>query len=718
MSGENQWNFENNGDFRPHVHCIVSGKGLTRFTAKSMRLDVEKRWIACLVMAAKQTGLAELPEEQGPWKVLVRELDMAADEVLDGRMHCSRILQYRSRAGQYHALRVDAREFITNYFLPKNLLWNRQLSVNQATPGNSWFQQSYKCYALSYINEKFISYWRRRHLYERLANSVLTRTQSEPVASGSETVSLPEVSVQRFKLDKEPDPEQRMNKKQAMMLDAVQRSTHNHWLTYEDMVRGAPELLIMLESQPGGNKLIEQLLQMVHISITQKYTALEYILARHPMTQPDQLSPDNKIVQLLNFQGYNAWQTGHWLCVWLSKRANKQNTISFFGPASTGKTNLAKSVVNCVKLYGCVNHLNKNFVFNDCAAKLVLWWEECLMTTDWVEPAKCILGGTETRIDRKHRESQLLPHTPVIISTNNDIYTVVGGNVTHGVHATPLRARIVQFNLMKMLPQTFGEITTEECAAWLTACYARFKDHISLQGFCDIWRLKQVPHSFPNQSLCPSHTQDFVLHEHGLCLSCGGYLPLRRSPEPEPVQQASHVDWDEIDARWLGELPTMDAWSPDTQDWDWLDSESTLSAPDSPSLLSGRPSGRQSPDTATPDPTPPARPNTPVEPGEPDQQVPIIDLTGTDVSSDDETDCDEEAARVAASRLRELAEQLNNEFASQPVSEEDIRRYDRLQDELGIIRQQGEQGEPQEPIVLHCFETIPDSPAEEGDPQA
>lgn len=45
------------------------------------------------------------------------------------------------------------------------------------------------------------------------------------------------------------------------------------------------------------------------------------------------------------------------------------------------------------------------------------WWEECLMHQDWVEPAKCILGGTECRIDVKHKDSVLLQQTPVIIST-------------------------------------------------------------------------------------------------------------------------------------------------------------------------------------------------------------------------------------------------------------------------------------------------------------
>lgn len=246
-----------------------------------------------------------------------------------------------------------------------------------------------------------------------------------------------------------------------------------------------------------------------------------------------ELLPKNKAIQLLIFQGYNPWQVGHWLCCVLHKTAGKQNTVCFFGPASTGKTNFAKAIVNAVKLYGCVNHQNKNFVFNDCASKLVNWWEECLMHNDWVEQAKCLLGGTEFRIDRKHKDSQLLPQTPVVISTNHDVYTVVGGNTTTMVHAKPLRERIVQFNFMKQLSSTFGEIDPMDVVALLQACSSRFD--ASLDSFYAQWQLQCTPNDFPLASFCDGHSQDFILHEVGFCDTCGGYAPLETTDRSQPL---------------------------------------------------------------------------------------------------------------------------------------------------------------------------------------
>ena len=115
----------------------------------------------------------------------------------------------------------------------------------------------------------------------------------------------------------------------------------------------------MLESMPGGSKLIETVLNMLHVRITQNHSAYSYLQVRfnfRELTSDRSTLCTNKCWKLLLKQGYNPWMAGHWtLCV-LSKRAGKQNTINFFGPASTGKTNMAKAIVNAVRLYGCVNH--------------------------------------------------------------------------------------------------------------------------------------------------------------------------------------------------------------------------------------------------------------------------------------------------------------------------------------------------------------------------
>ncbi|AGL09956.1 nonstructural protein [Bat bocavirus XM30] len=531
------------GDRDLHVHIVAAGQGLNKYNAKSSTKLIAYHFFRDLKDAMNRN------KDSAIWPTPANDFYAAIDPAItecqaeNVSKYCT-ILQYKARAtGDTYACRVDATEYITNYLLPKNLKCYTFMDPQRHTPASAFFATYQKTYAHTRVNGIPLDPFIRRQLHTALNNTVVNKSV-EPVFSGDPFMDLPEVGKTTW-TKTGGHSSTKMSKRETLMCDCLKRCVAEHLLTYEDLIAKHPDMVIMIESQPGGSRLLEQLLQMVHIKITQQHTALTYISARYADSVTG-VKPENKVFQLLNKQGYNPWQVGHWICCVLHKQAGKQNTISFYGPASTGKTNLAKAIVNTVKLYGCVNHQNKNFIFNDAAAKLVIWWEECLMHTDWVEQSKCCLGGTEFRIDRKHRDSMLLPQTPVIISTNNDIYSVVGGNSVNTVHAKPIRERVVQYNLMKQLPPTFGEITVQEVAEWLLTCATNFP--ISLDGFLNIWNLEAVPNDFPLNKLCASHTQDFILHEVGLCSVCGGYIPLEhsdRSAEPA-IPSTSTAD---------GELP-------------------------------------------------------------------------------------------------------------------------------------------------------------------
>nr|AYW35040.1 NS1 [Rodent bocavirus] len=670
-----------NGDTL-HVHIIVGGEGLNKYTAKSWCQPVA----ASFFKGLKHRYLETLGPsyESIEWMAIRIPIEIAINECEKGyhEKHIS-IMQYKSRAGQMHALRVRPQEFIANYFLPKNYWPNTFVGPSTFTPDHDYFIEREKTFSFTLVGDKILELGIRRQLRDDLQGD-FNGQQSEPVFGGDPLGALPKVKQARW--DNVTQAGGKMTKREGLVLDCMNRALEDDLLTYEQLVDKHPEMVVMFESQPGGSRLIEQTLGMVHIKLTQKYTAMTYILKRYP---DGEVCAENKVFRLLNLQGYNPWQVGHWFCTWLDKKAGKQNTVSLFGPASTGKTNLAKALVNCVKLYGCVNHSNRNFVFNDCAAKLIVWWEECIMNQEWVEPAKCCLGGTEFRIDRKHKESQLLPQTPVIISTNNDIYTVVGGNYTTTVHKKPLQERVVQINLMKQLSPNFGEIPVQDVADWLVDCYNNYD--CTLQGFLTKWGLKSVPNDFPGGKLCASHSQDWTLHENGLCLHCGGYLPL------------NEFDADSLELS--GESGEFSLLSTPVKQGlvDFYLTEFHLTP------LTGTRSNR---DQVTPEQG--ERPISKASDGRPNPKRRRLDQTRSE--SDAPGTSTSTVSLVHFSNIRKRLNYEQSETEEDKITESDAETEDGADpriwgERLGVHSL----GPDQEPIVLHCFETLGDSDTEFGE---
>lgn len=675
------------GEKNIHCHLVLAGDGLTRYSAKSAAYILGQKFADNLI-SILSTNLSRGHVSNPSFaNSLIEALQDAQKRCEPGNAGdlCT-VLQYKSRGGGMYACRIDGRDFICNYLLCKNLRYTSFVEPEKATPLKAYFPIAAKTYAFTLMNGKYVPPIARREWWNALRDKVLVR--EEPVFRGDVFGDLPKVQTASWKLtdtmglgDRQPHVNTRMSKKESLILDCLRRCEDNLWLTYEDLVGGCADLILMLESMPGGGKLIESVLNMLHVRITQKHTALSYMNLRFDFKDlsghVDALN-QNRCWRLLVRQGYNPWQAGHWLCCVLSKKSGKQNTVNFYGPASTGKTNLAKAIVNAVKLYGCVNHQNRNFIFNDCAAKLVIWWEECIMHTDWVEQAKCILGGTEFRIDRKHRESHLLPQTPVVVSTNNNIYCVTGGNSVTHVHETPLRERVVQFNFMQRLESTFGEIDPRDVAEWLAVCAARFE--VSLAGFHAQWGLDKTPNDFPLTQFCPGHSQDLVLYETGTCASCGGFYPLE-----------FHDRGDVEDARPGTSTDPLYFLTPNSkavvQDFD-------LNLLQSPTAATSTPEGASGSD----------------EPEGPRKKVRKTKHCARSLFSDDW--CSQPRDDVEWRVLEQRREEAAVEVAGS-VSESDSGKASSLEldlspsewgEMLGLVAGNLDEGEP--PIILHCFESL------------
>nr|QKN88777.1 MAG: replication protein [Dependoparvovirus sp.] len=191
-------------------------------------------------------------------------------------------------------------------------------------------------------------------------------------------------------------------------------------------------------------------------------TAEDYLIGRQD-TGPISM---NRVFRIFKLNGYDPALAGSILLGWAKRQFGKRNAIWLYGPATTGKTNIAEAIAHAVPFYGCVNWTNENFPFNDCVDKMIIWWEEGKMTGKVVESAKAILGGSKVRVDQKCKSSQQIESTPVIITSNTDMTIVIDGNQITMEHRQPLEDRMFKFYLGHRLPHDFGKISKAEIRAF------------------------------------------------------------------------------------------------------------------------------------------------------------------------------------------------------------------------------------------------------------
>jgi len=218
------------------------------------------------------------------------------------------------------------------------------------------------------------------------------------------------------------------------------------------------ESFLTHNANSNGRSQIKSALENASRIMQLTKTAVDYLIGQNP---PEDVTT-NRAYRIFEMNGYDPRLAGSILVGWARKQFGKRNTVWLYGPATTGKTIIARAIAHAVPFYGNVNWTNENFPFNDSVNKMIIWWEEGKMTAKIVEAAKAILGGSDVRVDQKCKSSQQIKSTPVIVTSNTDMTLVVDGNMTTMEHRQPLEDRMFQFYLHKRLPHDFGLISKQE----------------------------------------------------------------------------------------------------------------------------------------------------------------------------------------------------------------------------------------------------------------
>lgn len=356
--------------------------------------------------------------------------------------------------GRYVA---QLRDRIVNYVFggakPTNPDWLVICKTKPVGGSNKIFSESYiPAYFLPKVQSELQWAWTNIKKYEPAALNLAERARIIEEHKAS-------IAHKLVFSDEEPEGTPVIkNRASAKYMSLVNWLVENGITTEKQWIMENQESYISFNATGNSRSQIKSALDNAIKVMSLTKTAEDYLIGKDC---PEDIS-QNRIYKILRLNGYDPAYVGSIFLGWCRRSFGKRNTIWLYGPATTGKTNIAEAISHTVPFYGCVNWTNENFPFNDCIDKMVVWWEEGKMTNKVVESAKAILGGSKVRVDQKCKASQQIDPTPVIITSNTDMCVVVDGNMNTYEHKQPLEDRMFKIVLEERLDPEFGKITKQE----------------------------------------------------------------------------------------------------------------------------------------------------------------------------------------------------------------------------------------------------------------
>ena len=134
----------------------------------------------------------------------------------------------------------------------------------------------------------------------------------------------------------------------------------------------------------------------------------------------------------------------------MDKQTVKRNTLLFIGPPNGGKTLLAESMARAAMFYCNIQSFakGKQFLFMDAVGVRCIMINEPRITDEYVETLKNILEGCPTHVDVKYETGQMIPKTPVVVTSNQPLAMYVQSNKEMAQNAYD--ARCIKYTLRNM----------------------------------------------------------------------------------------------------------------------------------------------------------------------------------------------------------------------------------------------------------------------------
>lgn len=180
--------------------------------------------------------------------------------------------------------------------------------------------------------------------------------------------------------------------------------------TFEDCLRHGGVIMSKYLHRPGLKAIVDNCLQFV------KSTGHHWQLGLYEAYDPD----PSVIHKVLLHQGIRPCDFDPIFHKWITKGDPKRNCICIQGPSNTGKSAFISGLKQCVAWGEIVN--GQTFMFEGLCENVIGCWEEPLCSPEAAEKTKQVLEGMATSIPVKYKKPFLLPRTPIIITTNHNLW--------------------------------------------------------------------------------------------------------------------------------------------------------------------------------------------------------------------------------------------------------------------------------------------------------